>query len=425
MTEEVQAHDPKGLNGSDATTTKPEAANRKQVLGVFQHDLRAPLNIVVGYAEMLEEEANDRELDSMAEDLQRIQTAARELSTELDNFFAWLGHAIDDHELAALASTPIANRGPRRPVSEEIATTIGAPQGDEYGHILVVDDDLVTRQMLCERLAQRGYSFSQAADGAEANEICDKEKIDLVLLDVIMPIMGGFEALEMVRKRFSRAELPVVMITGAGRSSEVIQALRLGANDYINKPLDFPILLARMRALLEAKRARDELQRMSITDPLTGVANRRRVLAAGQGEVDRCRRYNMPVSVMMLDIDHFKAVNDTYGHDVGDMVLKASVQFAQGVLRKSDLLGRLGGEEFCVILTNTSLSQALTAAEKVRHAFEEAVVDTGMKTVKFTASFGVAEVRLGQETFEQALKRADEALYVAKKTGRNRVVQAA
>jgi len=128
---------------------------------------------------------------------------------------------------------------------------------------------------------------------------------------------------------------------------------------------------------------------------------------------------------MMLDIDHFKSVNDTYGHDVGDLVLKASVQFAQGVLRKSDLLGRLGGEEFCVILTNTSLSQALTAAEKVRHAFEQAVVDTGMKTVRFTASFGVAEVRLGQETFDQALKRADEALYVAKKTGRNRVVQAA
>lgn len=165
-----------------------------------------------------------------------------------------------------------------------------------------------------------------------------------------------------------------------------------------------------------------ELNNLALTDPLTGCHNRRSFLSLSEEELHRVRRYKIETSVMMIDIDHFKQVNDTYGHAVGDMAIQTLVDISLIQIRKTDFLGRLGGEEFAVLLPETSLDHAVTAADKLRHVLAEAKTETGSDPISFTVSIGIAQLNGEDRSIHDALSRADRALYAAKKGGRNRVV---
>jgi diguanylate cyclase (GGDEF)-like protein/PAS domain S-box-containing protein len=173
--------------------------------------------------------------------------------------------------------------------------------------------------------------------------------------------------------------------------------------------------------ITQRKQMEEELRRLATTDPLTGINNRRHFLEIAEIEVGRARRYFHPLSAMMLDIDFFKKVNDTYGHAVGDEVLRAMTKICTDLLRKGDAMGRIGGEEFAIILPDTALEGALHLAERLRHAIEENVVDVAGERVRFTCSLGVTQMGAGDHSFETVILRADEALYESKRNGRNRV----
>ena len=172
----------------------------------------------------------------------------------------------------------------------------------------------------------------------------------------------------------------------------------------------------------EAKEKRERLERLATTDPLTGANNRRSFFEQGEKELHRARRHKRPLSLMMVDIDHFKRVNDTHGHAIGDAVLKRLVSKCNDTLRTQDILGRFGGEEFAAVLPEVGLASATKAAERLRRALEDLEVETSEGTLKFTVSIGVSECRYDDESLETALARADNALYSAKESGRNRVV---
>ncbi len=403
--------------GSVDAATQHDRSARIEMLRRYQHDLRSPLNHIIGYAEMLEEQANDKHDDSAAADLQKIQIAARNQAEQIDRFFEWVrGESLEE---ATATGDPTPPGLTQRPPTEETIALL-AEDGD-HGTILIVDDDPETRSMLGKRLTARGFTIREAEDGVAALALLAKERVDLMLLDVIMPNMGGFELMMNLRRSRNRADLPVIMTTARGRREDVVQALRCGANDYVTKPIDFPILLARIQSQMAAKHAQDELRRMATTDALTGVSNRRYFFEVATAEIERSRRYKRPLSLAMLDVDFFKKVNDTYGHDAGDLVLKEVVTSLRKTLRDSDFIARFGGEEFVILAPETTFEQMIVTGERMRAALEATEVKTHTLTIRFTASFGVTQVLAGIEPVDAALKRADEGLYAAKKNGRNRV----
>lgn len=297
-------------------------------------------------------------------------------------------------------------------------------------HIVVVDDNPDNQILLKARLSRRDYDVETYSSGAEFLSSLQSGKLpDLLLLDFMMPGMSGLDVIKTLRRQLDTQHLPIIVVSAAGEENMVVEALRAGANDFVTKPVNFEILLARiethlrMRDALETIRAqRDMMQALALFDSLTGVYNRRAFEARLEDECQRCQRYQHPLSLIFFDLDHFKSVNDRYGHLVGDGVLRWFAQKLQELVRSFDVVARFGGEEFCVILPETAGRQALGVAERVREAIASEPCKLDDLALKVTVSGGIAESR-GQMNCAAALIRAaDEALYEAKKRGRNRVV---
>ena len=213
----------------------------------------------------------------------------------------------------------------------------------------------------------------------------------------------------------------MVFVTAQEDDEEEEKGLSIGATDYIRKPFTFGIVLARVKNILKMQEMKKELERLAYTDPLTSAFNRRYFLSAAKKEILRSSRYGHSLTLLMVDIDHFKSVNDTYGHDIGDEALKITVTTILKALRSEDILGRFGGEEFIILLPETNAVGAELVAQRIRQVVSEIIINTGQKAVSFTVSVGVAEIKKN-ETIEEMQKRADEALYKAKENGRNCVV---
>jgi diguanylate cyclase (GGDEF)-like protein len=302
--------------------------------------------------------------------------------------------------------------------------------------ILVVDDVSDNLQLIALILEKRGYETTFATNGQQALERVQSAKPDLILLDFMMPQMNGLEVCERLKANPELAEIPIIFLTASHEHEHLIQAFEKGAVDYITKPFSTPELLARVRTHLELKYTREslknlldkqaqltkELEKLANTDPLTGVWNRRYFLNLCEAEINRACRYNRLFSVLILDLDHFKKINDIYGHAVGDEVLIAMTIIVQNSLRKVDFLGRFGGEEFVVLLPETNLDMAVNVAERIRDSLEKTVIPIEEKQVKITASIGVSTYQLEDQKIDVVLQRADQALYQAKNQGRNRVV---
>jgi diguanylate cyclase (GGDEF)-like protein len=285
-----------------------------------------------------------------------------------------------------------------------------------------VEDDDAIRALIAGVLGPE-FDLQVAADAETALVIAAKNPPDLILLDVGLPDMDGFEACRRFKAHPALSEIPVIFLTSRSSSMDEVDGLEAGGIDYITKPINPPILRARIRNHLELKRNRDALERLARVDGLTGVANRRTFDDLLLREWRRQARTGQPLSVIMIDVDHFKQYNDTYGHGAGDGCLKKVTQAAQDALqRPADIIARYGGEEFVALLPDTALEGALSVAEGIRAAIIALqIAHTGSKAAPHvTVSLGVA-CMVPQPDKEPAvlLEAADARLYAAKSGGRN------
>ena len=312
------------------------------------------------------------------------------------------------------------------------------PIGGQPARILIVDDHEDNVDLLQARLEAWGYRTSSANDGDVALRMIEQDPPDLVLLDVMMPTIDGTEVARRVKQNKALPFIPIIMQTALDATEHKVKGLDAGADDYITKPIEFAELGARVKSMLRIKRLQVELEkktsqlaeantqllRVSQTDGLTQLANRRHIEERLNEMFEHSIRLNEPFSLVMTDIDKFKSVNDTYGHQAGDAVLKQFAQILLAEAREIDKVGRYGGEEFVLLLPGTVLDAGVTFAERVRKAVEAHTFTFEGGTLKRTASFGVAGWPHPAVTHCEALvKTADDALYVAKETGRNKVVR--
>ena len=310
--------------------------------------------------------------------------------------------------------------------------------GSTKKKILVVDDHEDNVEVLRARLESRGYEVEGAMSGQEALDAVSRWCPDLVLLDVMMPDMDGLEVVSRLKADTNLPFIPVIMQTALDSTERMVAGLEAGADDYVTKPINFAELEARVRSLLRIKKLQadladrekelsemnDRLLRISLTDGLTGVDNRRALEQRLHEMFEHSLRLHEPIAVVMCDIDHFKMVNDTYGHAAGDEVLKQFAHILSGEAREIDRVGRYGGEEFLLLLPGTVLDAAVTFAERLRHRVDTHTFSYDGGTLKRTVSFGVSSWPHPKIHGREAmLKAADDALYVAKETGRNRVVR--
>ncbi len=292
----------------------------------------------------------------------------------------------------------------------------------ELQKILVVDDTEINIEILNELLNET-YAVLSAIDGEFALEIARDDKPDLILLDIMMPEMDGLEVCRRLKESEITKEIPVIFITAKTDEETIEEAYRVGGVDYVTKPFKPRELLVRVKKELKLIELMKELKLLASTDSLTKLYNRRYFTLMAEHTFDLAKREDADLSTIMLDIDKFKNVNDTYGHHVGDDVIVAISNLLSNTQRKPDIICRYGGEEFVILLPNTALDGAKVVAEKLREAVESLVIKLHSDiTLKITISLGVAQVNTKEhKNIEYALKEADDALYRAKDSGRNRV----
>ena len=296
---------------------------------------------------------------------------------------------------------------------------------DSKQTILAVDDDEITRVLLESVLsALDNVTVVLASSGTEAIREAAVLRPDLVVLDVYMPDMNGYETCRRILAQPENKDTPVIFITALNSNADEEHGLEAGAVDFIRKPIIPRIVQARVSNILKLRAATKKLERLASVDGLTGAYNRRHFFQAADAEFARSKRYGFPLSVLMIDLDHFKSINDRWGHAIGDETLKATVRAIQTAIRREDTLGRLGGEEFAVLLPQTDADGAALFGERLRQVISELRIETGEAPLTFTTSVGVAQVIETDFMFKDTLARADEALYDAKGSGRNRVAVA-
>jgi diguanylate cyclase (GGDEF)-like protein len=310
-----------------------------------------------------------------------------------------------------------------------IKAAVEPQAGASRGRVLVVDDSRVVRAIVCHALRKGGFQVDEADNGATALQILKGARHDVVITDLRMPGLDGFEVLAGVKQLDPNVE--VIILTGsfAHDVNSAVKALRLGAHDFLMKPpTSAEQVIATVDRAVESKRLKDanrllvqELQALSRTDALTGVANRRSLDEALSRETARSHRHGQPLSVVMLDIDHFKKVNDIHGHQGGDTVIQAFARTVASELREGDELYRYGGEEFALLLANTGLEGAITVAHRIVAAVAAKPIRISSTNIRITTSAGAA--CLGPlEDGPALIAEADAALYDAKSTGRNRAI---
>jgi two-component system cell cycle response regulator len=297
--------------------------------------------------------------------------------------------------------------------------------------ILIIDDSKAIRKQLIATLRESGLfdTCIEAANGIEGLKALAARPVDIVLCDLVMPRMDGFKFLEAVRSNDKFRQIPVIVLSDREETAAKVKGLGIGARDYITKPFDAGELVARVKVQLELKSLQDDMRKtnellkeLSITDHLTHLYNRRYLMAELEIEFQRTLRKNGALCLVLIDVDHFKLVNDTFGHQNGDMVLAAIAEALQVELRRYDIAARYGGEEFAMFLPDTSLGEGQIVAERLRCSVQEIAFPPPLEDVAITISQGIAALPSPRITSVDALiKAADEALYLAKRMGRNRV----
>ncbi|HYD98036.1 MAG TPA: PleD family two-component system response regulator [Alphaproteobacteria bacterium] len=321
----------------------------------------------------------------------------------------------------------------RQRTSGQLGVMPEAPQlmseSAEAAHVLVLEDSTVDTGKIVEALSRDRHVTTTAATIAEALEKAQGGDFDLVVVSLTLLEEDGLRVLSQLRSNERTRGVPVLLIVDDGDLNRTVKGLELGATDYLAKPIDRNELLARVRTQIRRKRFQDRLRAsyeqslsLALTDSLTGLHNRRYALAHLDHLVQQMAVTGKPLSLLMFDIDHFKQVNDTWGHPVGDEVLRELAKRVSGNLRSFDLVARLGGEEFVVIMPDTPLDAAVMVAERLRNRVAGTLVKVSAPVgeIQVTISIGAA-CATATCTADDLLRRADAALYAAKNAGRNRV----
>ncbi len=327
-------------------------------------------------------------------------------------------------------STPNSDSEPGGDSLELYTIGVQEFQPDQF-LVLVVDDAVGNLNLVGRILDQGNYKTIFASHGVQALEQVPMVQPDLIVLDLMMPDISGLEVCKKLKRNPKSKNIPVIFLTASDNKKDLVEAFAYGAVDYITKPFSAPELLARVKNHLELKHSRDllkqaitKLERLAKTDPLTGISNRRHWMTLANQEFKRAQRYESSFSILLIDLDHFKTVNDTYGHHAGDQVLIATVRVIQSKLRQQDFFGRWGGEEFVVLLPETPLEAAETVAERLRFGVETLVKDPPVEQVYpfTTMSIGITSCGVKDINLDSIIQRADQALYQAKEKGRNQGV---
>lgn len=298
--------------------------------------------------------------------------------------------------------------------------------------ILIVDDtpDNIKLMEFCLD-DEDDFELYSAGDGEEGLRVAKEIHPDTILLDVMMPIMDGMEVCRQLRADPELSQVPVILVTAMADEDDVVRGLNAGADDYVTKPFNARVVAARTRAAVqrykmvaENRRLMIELELAARKDPLTNLLNRRTFFELFHHDLMRSARDGADCACVMLDVDHFKSINDTHGHLAGDQALILIAEALTETARESDAVGRYGGEEFVVLLPNTPEDGGMVWAERARLAIESIDFHWEGKPVSLTASFGVSKVLPQERDVQAIINRADMALFDAKTSGRNRVVLA-
>jgi diguanylate cyclase (GGDEF)-like protein len=286
---------------------------------------------------------------------------------------------------------------------------------------LVVDDSSVSRLFIRSLLCTQKFEVLEAANGKIGLDVLkENPDIKLVISDYNMPEMDGFEFVSTIRKKFSSDQMAIIGISAHGSGILSAKFLKRGANDFINKPFAKEEFYCRINQNVEMLEYIEVIQDASNKDYLTGMYNRRYFFDLGRKIFENGKRGNLTATIAMLDIDHFKKINDTFGHDAGDTALKVAARFIYGCMRRADIVARFGGEEFCILATNMKEGATFDFFDQLRRDLSEKVIEVEGGEISMTISIGVTN-KLG-DSLEETINRADELLYKAKQTGRNRVI---
>lgn len=303
---------------------------------------------------------------------------------------------------------------------------------DRQARILIVDDTHENMEIIGRVLEQEGYDLYLADNGALAIDLVGKIDFDLILMDIMMPDLDGFETTVAIRHLKPDSNIPVILLTAKADIESVVKGFEVGAADYVRKPFNALELKARVKYQLELGRLRseleyincclqeayDQLKQYAMLDPLTKIFNRREILNRLQHEINRFERNGKAFSILVGDIDYFKRVNDTYGHQFGDLVLQTLSDLFQKKLRSQDSVARWGGEEFLFLLPETDIAGAVVLADKLRKVIEATTIMHLQQSVNVTMTFGVCSIDHVKD-YEELISKADEALYRGKAQGRN------
>lgn len=295
--------------------------------------------------------------------------------------------------------------------------------------VLVVDDIKDNIMLLTFELEDDGFQVLSASGGEECLKMVEEHNPNLILLDINMPGMSGIETLKHLKSNNVTTDIPVIMVSANNANKDIIEAIDLGAHDFVAKPIEYPVLAARMRsalrlasALSDLEKANLELNKYATTDSLTGCYNRRQFISLTDAEISKAKRRDCKVSLIMIDIDHFKQINDQYGHAAGDKALVKMCELCKNVCRDSDILGRLGGEEFALCCPDADIEGAVKLAERIRSECEAMKIEHNGREFSMTVSIGITRITRNDMTLHEPLQRADAFLYNAKHTGRNKAV---
>ncbi|MFH1942715.1 MAG: diguanylate cyclase [bacterium] len=306
--------------------------------------------------------------------------------------------------------------------------------------ILIVEDETNSRFLLQTYLTSDGYDVKMAKNGEEALTMIAEDPPSAIILDILLPKIDGYEVCRRLKTSENTSFIPIILVTALRGDKERIQGIEVGADDFISKPFNRVELLTRIKSLLRIKRlhedleqkvqelekAKEKLRKLAVTDGLTGLYNYRAFRRQLQLEISRSRRFKLPFSLLMMDIDHFKVYNDRFGHPNGDVVLRRFARLLHINIRDVDTLSRYGGEEFVLILPGTDKDSAKFVAEKLRKLVEKTSFpfEEKLPTGCVTMSIGISSYPQDTQNEEELIRMMDEALYRAKKSGRNRTALA-
>ena len=409
---------------SEYAELKKKTITNDEEASILRHDLRTPLNGIIGYSEILIEDYEDDIDEKHNQDLNHIIDLAKEVEGAISRFVDFLkGGAekdAEEHSDDDSAENLFSSLG-KIEYKLEIIDEI------KEAKILVVDDIKTNCDVLKRRLESIEFKVDVSMSGKDALEQISNNKYDLVLLDVLMPEVNGLEVLIKIREQYSADKLPVIMVSSFDDVESISKCIQLGASDYLSKPVNSTILTQKVASTLERKSLREreeqllsELHRQAITDEMTGIPNRRYVFDHLEKSFDDIEKKSKEhFAAAIFDIDHFKHVNDTYGHAAGDEIIKKVSKIATSVVTAPDIFGRIGGEEFLAVVYNNSKNHLEQICEKIRTSIENEETLFDNQKIRVTISGGVC-FSDESTSVSDLVNKADERLYLAKKNGRNR-----